>query len=54
MFLEASMAAYNLRQLRCFTTTAECGSVAEASRKPHIAQPSVSTAIKQLEDSFGV
>ena len=48
------MAAYNLRQLRYFVTTAECGSVAEASRKLYIAQPSVSTAIKQLEDSFGV
>lgn len=48
------MAAYNLRQLRYFVTTADCGSVAEASRKLYIAQPSVSTAIKQLEDSFGV
>lgn len=48
------MAAYNLRQLKYFVTTAECGSVAEASRKLYIAQPSVSTAIKHLEESFGV
>jgi DNA-binding transcriptional LysR family regulator len=53
-FIEVPMAAYNLRQLKYFITTAECGSVAEASRKLYIAQPSVSTAIKQLEDSFGV
>ncbi|PVZ20460.1 MULTISPECIES: LysR family transcriptional regulator [unclassified Pseudomonas] len=48
------MAAYNLRQLRYFTAVVECGSVAEASRKLYIAQPSVSTAIRQLEESFNV
>jgi DNA-binding transcriptional LysR family regulator len=48
------VAAYNLRQLKYFVTTADCGSVAEASRKLYIAQPSVSTAIKHLEESFGV
>ncbi len=48
------MAAYNRRQLKYFITTVECGSVAEASRKLYIAQPSISTAIKGLEDSFGV
>ena len=46
--------AYNLRQLKYFVATVECGSVAEASRKLYIAQPSVSSAIKQLEESFGV
>ena len=40
------MAAYNLRQLKYFITTVECGSVAEASRKLYIAQPAISTAIK--------
>lgn len=29
-----------------FVTTVECGSVAEASRKLYIAQPSISTAVK--------
>ena len=48
------MAAYTLRQLKYFLTTVECGSVAEASRKLYIAQPSISTAIKGLEESFGV
>ena len=48
------MANYTLRQLKYFITTVECGSVAEASRKLYIAQPSISTAIKGLEDSFGV
>lgn len=45
---------YNLRQLKYFVTTVQCASLAEASRKLHIAQPSISTAIKQLEDAFGV
>ncbi|BAU75611.1 LysR family transcriptional regulator [Metapseudomonas furukawaii] len=48
------MATYTLRQLRYFVTTVEAGSVAEASRKLYIAQPSISTAIKGLEESFGV
>ncbi|AHG19700.1 LysR family transcriptional regulator [Chania multitudinisentens RB-25] len=48
------MANYTLRQLKYFVTTARCRSVAEASRKLYIAQPSISTAIKGLEDSFGV
>lgn len=48
------MASYTLRQLKYFVTTVECGSVAEASRKLYIAQPSISTAVKGLEESFGV
>ncbi|CAK9886768.1 MAG: HTH-type transcriptional regulator GltC [Candidatus Erwinia impunctatus] len=48
------MANYTLRQLRYFVTTVECGSVAEASRQLYIAQPSISHAIKGLEESFGV
>lgn len=48
------MAAFNLRQLKYFISTVECGSVAEASRKLYVAQPSISTAIKQLEESFDV
>lgn len=49
-----AMASYTLRQLKYFVTTVECGSVAEASRKLYIAQPSISSAIKSLEDSFGL
>ncbi|CAI0962252.1 HTH-type transcriptional regulator tfdS [Serratia quinivorans] len=48
------MANYTLRQLKYFVTTAKCRSVTEASRKLYIAQPSISGAIKNLEDSFGV
>jgi DNA-binding transcriptional LysR family regulator len=48
------VAAYTLRQIRYFVATVECGSVAEASRKLYIAQPSISTAIKSLEESFNV
>lgn len=45
------MASYTLRQLKYFVTTVECGSVAEASRKLYIAQPSISTAVKGLEEA---
>ncbi len=48
------MAHYTLRQLKYFVTVVECSSIAEASRQLHIAQPSISQAIKGLEDSFGV
>ena len=48
------MAHYTLRQLKYFVATVEAGSVAQASRQLYIAQPSVSSAIKALEDSFGV
>jgi len=46
--------SWTLRQLKYFATTVECGSVAEASRRLYIAQPSISSAIKALEDSFGL
>ncbi|BCO29832.1 hypothetical protein MIZ03_4756 [Rhodoferax lithotrophicus] len=48
------MAAYTLRQLKYFVTTVKCGTVAEASRQLFIAQPSISAAIKGLEDAFNV
>jgi len=48
------VATYTLRQLKYFVATVEAGSVAEASRQLYIAQPSVSTAIKGLEESFNV
>jgi len=48
------MPAFTLRQLRYFVTTAQTGSVAEASRRLYIAQPSISAAIKDLEENFGV
>jgi DNA-binding transcriptional LysR family regulator len=48
------MANYTLRQLKYFVTTVKCGTVAEASRQLYIAQPSISAAIKGLEESFNV
>ncbi|MFS2222297.1 LysR family transcriptional regulator [Pantoea sp. B65] len=46
------MAHYTLRQLKYFVSVVEHNSIAEASRHLHIAQPSISTAIKSLEESF--
>ncbi|SAK46859.1 LysR family transcriptional regulator [Caballeronia pedi] len=45
--------SFTLRQLKYFVATVDNGSVAEASRKLFIAQPSLSVAIKGLEESFG-
>lgn len=44
--------SYTLRQLRYFTIVVESGSVAEASRRLNISQPSISLAIKTLEENF--
>jgi DNA-binding transcriptional LysR family regulator len=46
------MRYFTLKQLSYFVTTVETESIAEASRKLHIAQPSISIAIKNLEDAF--
>lgn len=45
---------YSLRQLRYFVVTAEALSFTGASKVLHISQPSISTAIAELEESFGV
>jgi len=46
--------SFTLRQIKYFVTTVQSGSVAEASRKLFIAQPSISSAIKALEDQFNL
>ncbi|MDP2547578.1 LysR substrate-binding domain-containing protein [Oceanobacter sp. 4_MG-2023] len=46
------MKNFTLKQLHYFTTVVETQSIAEASRRLHIAQPSISIAIKNLEDTF--
>lgn len=47
------MKNFTLKQLHYFSTVVETQSIAEASRKLHIAQPSISIAIKNLEYTFG-
>jgi DNA-binding transcriptional LysR family regulator len=48
------MPNYTLKQLRYFVATVEHGGVAQASRHLNVAQPSISAAIKNLEDDFAV
>ncbi len=43
---------FTLKQLKYFVTVVETESIAEASRQLHIAQPSISIAIKNLESTF--
>src|SRR5665213_2196664 len=45
---------YSLRQLRYFVVSAEELSFTAAARRLHISQPSISTALADLEVSFGV
>jgi LysR family cyn operon transcriptional activator len=44
----------NLRALRMFVTTAECGSLGRASAQLHLSQPAASRQIHALEAEFGV
>ena len=48
------MIRYTLRQLEYFEEAANCRSIAAASAKLNISQPSISSAIKKLEDQLGV
>jgi DNA-binding transcriptional LysR family regulator len=43
-----------LRHLRYFTAVVECKGYREASRRLHIAQPSISEAVSDLEDELGL
>ena len=43
-----------LRHLRYFTAVVECEGYREASRRLHIAQPSISEAVSDLEDELGL
>ena len=45
---------YTLRQLAYFVAAGEAGSILKASENIHVSQPSISNAISQLEDTFGV
>jgi len=48
------MIRYTLRQLEYFEEAANCKSIAAASQKLNVSQPSISSAIKKLEDQLGV
>ncbi len=43
-----------LRHLKIFIAVCKYKSTVEASRKLHIAQPSISLAIKEIEDNYGI
>ena len=45
---------FSLRQLEYFRAVAECGSIAAAAERVNVSSPSISTAIAQLEDEFGL
>ncbi|MBN3838768.1 LysR family transcriptional regulator [Burkholderia sp. Ac-20349] len=42
----------DLRQLRLFVAVADCGSIAEAARRMHIAQPALSRQVSALESAM--
>ncbi|WP_414444511.1 LysR family transcriptional regulator [Burkholderia sp. 22PA0106] len=50
----AAGAKFTLRQLRYFVAAVEHGGAAQASRRLFIAQPSIASAIRGLEERFGV
>lgn len=45
---------FTLRQLEYFVAVGEAGSIAQASGKVNVSSPSISAAISQLEDEFGL
>ena len=45
---------FTLRQLEYFLAVAEHGSIAAAAQKANVSSPSISAAISQLEDEFGL
>ncbi|MEO1987217.1 MAG: LysR family transcriptional regulator [Martelella sp.] len=44
----------SLRVLRYVVETADCGSVTEAAKRLQVSQPSISTALAQVEAQIGV
>lgn len=43
-----------LQQLKYILTIVECGSISEAAKRLYISQPSLSTAVKELEQELGI
>lgn len=48
------MLRFTLRQLEYFVAVGEAGSIAEASARVNVSSPSISAAISQLEQEFGL
>jgi len=48
------MLKYTLRQLEYFVAVGETGSIARASEKVNVSSPSISAAVSQLEQQFGL
>jgi DNA-binding transcriptional LysR family regulator len=48
------MLRFTLRQLQYFVAAAESGSLTEAAKQVHIAQPAIASAIKKLENQLNV
>jgi len=45
---------FTLKQLSYFVAAGEAGSVIKASENIHVSQPSISSAISRLEDTYGI
>ena len=45
---------FTLRQLEYFIAVGDAGSITQAAAKVNVSPPSISTAISQLEDEFGL
>ncbi len=45
---------FTLKQLGYFVAAGEAGSILKAAENIHVSQPSISNAITQLEDTFGI
>ena len=44
----------NFKQIKYFQAVCEYGTIAEAANRIHISSPSISTAIKSLEEEYGI
>jgi DNA-binding transcriptional LysR family regulator len=49
-----AMLRFTLRQLQYFIAAADSGSLTEASKQVHVAQPAIASAIKKLEEQLSV
>ena len=43
-----------LQQLKYILAIVDCGSISEAAKRLYISQPSLSNAVKEIEEEFGI